>query len=112
MEKYGKVIGFDTSEQQLEAARATWASSPESKSSSAEVIFKKGNSERILLEDASVDLITVAQALHWFDLNLFYPEAHRVLNEKGTLAIWGYDKPIIEGFLHVMCYLYMLWLYR
>jgi hypothetical protein len=49
-----------------------------------------------------MDLITVSQALHWFDLNLFYPEAQRVLNKKGTLAIWAYDKPIIEGFLHVM----------
>eukprot|EP01036_Dinobryon_divergens_P025590 gene25589-34154_t len=78
VEKYRKVIGFDTSEQQLEAARMTWASSEQSKLISSEIIFTKGNSENILLDDSSADLITVAQALHWFDLNLFYPEAHRV----------------------------------
>jgi len=42
------------------------------------------------LSDASVDLVTVAQAAHWFDLPPFYAEVRRVLRPNGILAIWGY----------------------
>ncbi len=42
------------------------------------------------LKDKSVDLITVAQALHWFDLEKFYAEANRVLKEDGLIAVWCY----------------------
>lgn len=42
------------------------------------------------LEDASVDLVTVAQALHWFDLDAFYTEVQRVLRPGGLLAVWSY----------------------
>ena len=38
----------------------------------------------------SVDLITVATAIHWLDRSAFYKEAHRVLKPGGVLAIWGY----------------------
>jgi hypothetical protein len=36
------------------------------------------------------DLITVAQALHWFDLSRFFVEAKRVLKPSGLLAVWTY----------------------
>ncbi|MCP5142550.1 MAG: class I SAM-dependent methyltransferase [Gammaproteobacteria bacterium] len=42
------------------------------------------------LGDGSIDLITVAQALHWFDHARFYTESHRVLREHGVLAAWSY----------------------
>jgi SAM-dependent methyltransferase len=42
------------------------------------------------LRDASVDLITVAQALHWLDLERFYAEVRRVLRPDGLLAVWSY----------------------
>jgi SAM-dependent methyltransferase len=42
------------------------------------------------LADASIDLITVAQALHWFDRDAFYAEVARVLRPGGTLAVWTY----------------------
>lgn len=42
------------------------------------------------LDNDSVDLITVAQALHWFDLDRFYTEARRVLRPGGALAVWCY----------------------
>ena len=42
------------------------------------------------LATASVDLITVAQALHWLDLDRFYSEAKRVLQPRGVLAAWCY----------------------
>jgi ubiquinone/menaquinone biosynthesis C-methylase UbiE len=42
------------------------------------------------LDEHSIDLITVAQAVHWFDLPRFFTEAKRVLKPKGILAIWCY----------------------
>jgi len=40
--------------------------------------------------DRSIDLITVGQALHWFELDSFYAAVKRVLKPEGAIAIWGY----------------------
>ena len=42
------------------------------------------------LEDESVGLIVVAQALHWFDVDAFHAEAERVLCPHGVIAEWSY----------------------
>lgn len=42
------------------------------------------------------DLITVGQALHWFDQDLFYKEVQRVGRPGGLLAVWGYALLNIE----------------
>ena len=43
------------------------------------------------IHDNSVDLITVAQAIHWFDFDGFYWEARRVSKrDNGVIAIWSY----------------------
>lgn len=42
------------------------------------------------LKDNSVDLITVATAIHWLDRPTFYKEVERVLKPGGILAVWGY----------------------
>lgn len=44
------------------------------------------------LADASVSLITVAQALHWFDINAFVKEARRVLEPDGVFAAFCYTR--------------------
>jgi SAM-dependent methyltransferase len=49
------------------------------------------------LPAASVDLVTVAQALHWLDPEAFYAEAARVLVPGGVLAVWSYGSPQLEG---------------
>ena len=36
------------------------------------------------------DLVTVAQALHWFDIQAFFSEVKRVLKNGGVLAAWTY----------------------
>jgi SAM-dependent methyltransferase len=43
------------------------------------------------IQSDSVDLITVAQALHWFDIDRFFTEAVRVLKPGGLLSIWCYE---------------------
>ena len=42
--------------------------------------------------DASVDLVTVAQALHWLALPRFFGEVRRVLKPGGVIAAWCYGR--------------------
>ena len=49
------------------------------------------------LADHGVDLVTVAQAAHWFDLPRFYAEAARVLKPGGAIAVWGYGRMLLPG---------------
>jgi len=58
--------------------------------------YKLAPAEQSGLDDHSVDLITVAQALHWFDLDKFWNEVDRVLKPGGILAFWGYNWPEID----------------
>lgn len=44
----------------------------------------------------SFDLVTVAQALHWFDVQQFWTEVDRVLKPGGVFAAWGYSWPHIS----------------
>lgn len=47
--------------------------------------------EKSSLPDASVDLVTVAVAIHWFNFDEFYREVKRVLKPDGILAAWTYN---------------------
>lgn len=48
--------------------------------------------EKADLPDASVDLVTVAQALHWFRFDDFYREVRRVSKKDGVIAAWAYGR--------------------
>ena len=60
-----------------------------------------GTAEAIPLDDASVDLVTVAQAFHWFDGPAALTEIHRVLRPGGRLALlWnrrGENDPVNDA---------------
>jgi SAM-dependent methyltransferase len=49
------------------------------------------------LDAASIDLVTVAQALHWLPLDRFSAEVRRVVVPGGALAVWCYTRPELEG---------------
>lgn len=55
------------------------------------VQYACGTAEQVDAADASFDLLTAAQAAHWFDAARFYPEARRVLRAGGVLAVWTYS---------------------
>ena len=49
------------------------------------------SAEHVSLDDRSVDLVTVAVAVHWFDFDEFYRAVRRVLKPDGILAVWTYS---------------------
>ena len=57
------------------------------------VRYSVASAEQSGLPDQSVDLVTVAQALHWFDVHAFYAEAARVARPGALLAVWTYPRP-------------------
>ncbi len=58
------------------------------------ILYSVAPAESTSFADASLDLITVAQAVHWFDFPEFYREADRTLRPNGILAIIGYPAPV------------------
>lgn len=55
------------------------------------VTYRVERAENSSLDDESVDLVTVAQALHWFDFDGFMKEVDRVLKPGGVFAAWCYS---------------------
>lgn len=78
---FAKVIATDASSEQVAHAKGP-----------GNVEFRVAPAEASGLEDRSIDLVTVAQAAHWFDLPRFYDEARRVLKPQGVIALWGYGR--------------------
>ena len=62
----------------------------------ARVSFRVAPAEASGIAPGTVDLIAVAQAIHWFDLDLFWAEARRVLKPGGVVAYWGYMWPVVD----------------
>lgn len=55
------------------------------------VHYSVASAEASGLPDASVSLVCVAQAMHWFDLERFYAEARRVAKPEAVLAACTYE---------------------
>ena len=84
-EAFKKVIGVDISKAQIEEANR------KCKVENVDNIeFQVGNGMNLSFEDESVDMVTIAQALHWLDRGKFFAECKRVLKHKGCLAVYGY----------------------
>ena len=54
------------------------------------VTWREATAEASGLDAASVDALTIAQGLHWFDLERFWPEVRRVVRPGGLVAAWTY----------------------
>ncbi|MGE0354980.1 MAG: class I SAM-dependent methyltransferase [Gemmatimonadales bacterium] len=76
---FTRVVATDASEAQLRHAVAH-----------PRVEYRVAPADACGLADGGVDLVTVAQALHWFDLDRFYNEVRRVARPGGLLAAWTY----------------------
>lgn len=76
---FARVIGTDPSAAQISNAQAL-----------PNVEYRIEPAEQATLADASASLVTVAQALHWIDLDRFYAEVRRVLKPRGVFAAWTY----------------------
>jgi SAM-dependent methyltransferase len=77
---FSNVVASDASESQIAAAIQHGG-----------IEYRVAAAEQSGLSDNSVDLITVAQAFHWFDQDAFITEVRRVLRPQGVLAIWCYE---------------------
>lgn len=90
---FERVIASDAAEAQLRNAVAH-----------ERIVYRVMPAERAELDDASVDLVTVAQALHWFDFARFYGEVRRVLRPEGVIAAWTYGvnrvAPEVDAIVH------------
>jgi SAM-dependent methyltransferase len=90
---FGTVIATDASERQVDHARPC-----------ENVQYRVAPADGAPVADASVDLVTVAQALHWFDLPRFYHEVRRVARRDGIVAVWCYQlhtvNPEVDAIVH------------
>ncbi|MBK2110299.1 class I SAM-dependent methyltransferase [Francisella tularensis] len=56
--------------------------------------YFKADEANSMFADQCVDLITVSQAAHWFDMSKFEKECLRILKPNGIVAIWAYHHNI------------------
>jgi ubiquinone/menaquinone biosynthesis C-methylase UbiE len=82
----GRVVGVDTSPQQVEMARQL----AEKQGLSSCTQFRVARAENTGLDDDGFDLVTAAQCWHWFDRAPVLAEIRRVLRPGGVLAIVSY----------------------
>jgi SAM-dependent methyltransferase len=82
---FDRVVATDASEKQITNA------DPHER-----VEYRVAPAEDSGIESETLDLIVVAQALHWFDLDRFYAEARRALKPDGVLAASVYNLLHIE----------------
>lgn len=90
---FGKVYATDISQQQLDQAfRAP------------NIFYSVSPAEKTSFADHQFDLITVAQALHWFDPSSFYREVQRTGKPGSLLAVWGYANLTVDTAIDKLFY--------
>src|SRR5688572_32236344 len=77
---FDKVYATDASAEQIALAYAN-----------DKVDYRVEPAEQVSLGASSVDLVTVAVAIHWFNFDEFYREVKRVLKPDGIIAAWTYS---------------------
>jgi SAM-dependent methyltransferase len=85
-ERFNKVIATDASAAQIEKATPH-----------KNLTYRTALAENSGLENSSVDLIAVAQAAHWLDLEKFYTEVRRIAKPNAAIALITYGVLHVEG---------------
>ncbi len=78
-DRFEQVVASDLSAEQIDCARPH-----------ARITYRLTPAAASGLANHSCDLITVAQALHWFCHDAFYAEVQRVLKPGAWFAAWTY----------------------
>lgn len=76
---FNRIIATDASAEQIQHA-----------SPHPQIQFEVSRAENSKIAPHSIDLITAAQAIHWFDFEQFYLEVRRVAKPGAVLAVWCY----------------------
>jgi hypothetical protein len=88
---FRKVYATDVSQQQIDEAFPA-----------NNIFYSVCPAERTPFQENQFDLVTVAQALHWFDRDQFYEEVRRTAKPHALLAAWGYAllsiDPVVDQF--------------
>lgn len=91
-EKFNQVYATDISQKQIDKAIQK-----------DNIQYSISRAETTPFEDHSFDLVTIAQAIHWFDHEQFYAEVRRVCKEGALIAAFGYGllntEPAIQALL-------------
>lgn len=79
-----KVVGLEPGSSMVETAQK--------QNPGPNIEYVQGTDDELtrVFEEDTVDLVTVAQAIHWFKFPKFWQEAHRILKPNGKLVFWGY----------------------
>jgi SAM-dependent methyltransferase len=85
-QRFERVVATDGSKEQIASAVER-----------SNVEYRVALAEQSGLPNGEVGLVTVAQALHWFDFDPFYAEVKRVLAADGVFAAWAYGINQVEG---------------
>ena len=80
VERFNKVEATDISEAQMQQAKPL-----------SNVHYHVCSAEITPFAEDSFDLITVGQALHWFDFERFNDEVKRVGKPNSLIAVWTYE---------------------
>jgi ubiquinone/menaquinone biosynthesis C-methylase UbiE len=88
---FSRVYATDISKQQIEQAAPV-----------SNIIYSVSPAEKTPFENHTFDLITVGQAIHWFNRTEFYDEVKRVGKPGAVLAVWGYSLLTINPEIDVL----------
>ncbi|NQU67102.1 MAG: class I SAM-dependent methyltransferase [Candidatus Marinimicrobia bacterium] len=95
-EKFDSVIATDLSEKQITNAIHR-----------PNIIYRVESAEQATFPPDHFDLITVAQAIHWFDFDVFYAIVNEVINPNGLFAVIGYGLLKVDDAIdEIIGYLY------
>lgn len=95
-EKFDKVYGTDISAPQLAKAQQR-----------GNITYLEERAESTSIQSGTIDLITVGQAIHWFDFDAFYKEVNRVAKPGALFAAWTYTNlRLTDAINEVLDYFY------